>query len=204
MFSAFNKANVSLYKFIVSAEKVTDKDITKALSEHNLSARDTFKVKDIFFEEIDDLLLASSSSMGALIDISRKVMKKYLGQDFRKKFDETNSAIASNTTGLFIRELRNFIIHGNEVPLGLNHHFDGESGDWTDNYVLSTEPIEAYLHSRDIVILDQFLAENENGIELSPLIYTYNVAMDELWRSFLDDLVKCYRELGGNDDLSRH
>jgi hypothetical protein len=190
---------------MVKAENLTDTDITKEFADQQvtLSSKDIIDVRDIFFEQIDYLLFASSTSMGALIDISRRIKKKYLNQDFHKKFDETNLAIANDTTGLFIRELRNFIIHGNELPLGLNHHYRKGEG-WTDHYVLNAEPIKEYLHNKNISTFDQFLLENEKGIKLSPMFYTYNVAMYKVWMLFLDDLVKYYEELGGNENISRH
>lgn len=176
----FNEANSELHRIIVQTE-TTIGSITASANREERS-----RIDAIFFEEIDDLLLMSSISMTSLIDICRRLTRKYVHEDFFKKFEKSNDAIKTNPTGVFLKQFRNFIIHGSRPPLGLISHFDGETDVWTTCYVLELEPFKEFLTIEQTKELSIFLSSREE-VHLSSLVKSYSDSMRTLWSSFLSD-----------------
>lgn len=173
----FLRASQELSNFIIESEdnKELIRDIT--------STGDVSASKEKFFDEVNNSFYAFSLSLTTLIDVTRKTMKKYQGEEFLVKFDEENGVIAETPEGMIVRQMRNFFIHGTELPMIASYNeFSSIVA-----LALDTETFRVMLREKKDPFfgLDEFLSKAEERVYLSPVLNAYQTSMDKVWGNFL-------------------
>lgn len=189
--SIFRISFRSLCMFLEHAEG-SEKLRTAAFDRKDISG-----IKDEYLEELDHLLFNALTAMGALIDISRRLLNKYSDQSFVTRFSEENKELVTDPHILLIRQLKNFITHGYLDQMNLYSSYNGITKEERLRYLFKVEPFKQYLHDREIFTLDHFLESSDENIYLLPIMEEYRSLMINHWQTFLVKFLALYVSLGG-------
>lgn len=192
LYRVFQMANGELYRLLTDPE--TDEELSLQLMRRNLP-QDDFKV---YIQKLDMQIFASVSSLAAIVNIARPIVKKYNSHTFVEVFNILSCSLKEQPFSIFFWQLRNFLTHANHAPwVGRT----SISSELRMKFLLKTEILAEYEWKQHNDRIIQFLKDHENQLHLAPLLKEYVDHMQDIWSPFLESFNCFVRNL--ENDSSR-
>ena len=137
-------------------------------------------VRNEFFAGLDQFLHNALASAVTLVDHTRRRIDRYEGTEFAAEFTLRNNLIKNDPRAVFIRRLRNYLLHYGELPFQHRVSFGGLTP-------LTNLESQVHLPSAALLAWDGWTAparsflEASEFIDLGTLIVWYRAATDDLY-----------------------
>lgn len=152
-------------------------------------------VRDEYFARLDQRLHNTLAAAVSLVDHTRRLVNEYEGTGFAEKFGPRNEAVRSADSSVFVRDLRNYLLHYGQAPF-VSHVRLSDAG--TEGDLIS----EIRIDGPTLVRWSKWSAGSRAFIEasgaellLTAAIRSYVDAMTDLYRWVFEQ----FEVLHGND-----